>query len=104
MSLKVKFILKCNEFLCFFKREGKETYIAAKILFKISKGKEVTPEQIKFLKEQSVDIGKALALIGLQAVPGSSVAIVALEKIGEKHGFTLFPKDQNDPTMEESKS
>lgn len=84
-----------------FKRETSETYIASKILLKIVKGEEATPEQIKFLKEQSIDFGKALAIIGLQAVPGSSVAIIALEKVGEKHGFTLFPKDQVDPKIEE---
>ena len=80
-----------------FKRETSETYIASKILRDIIKGKEVSPEQIKFLKEQSADIGKALALIGLQAIPGSSVAIIAIEKVGQKHGFTLFPQDQTDP-------
>ena len=63
----------------------------------MAKGKEVTPEQVQFLKDQSVDVGKALALIGLQAIPGSSVAIIAIEKAGQKHGFTLFPKDQVDP-------
>lgn len=87
-----------------FKRETSETYIASKILLHLVEGKEATPEQIKFLKEQSIDFGKALTLIGLQAVPGSSVAIVALEKIGQKHGFTLFPKDQVDPEMKEEKT
>jgi hypothetical protein len=87
-----------------FKREASETVIASKILLKLSKGEEVSPEQIKFLKEQSIDFGKALALVGLQAIPGSSVAIVALEKVGEKHGFTLFPKDQTDPDMASNQS
>jgi len=87
-----------------FKREASETYTASKILLHLAEGKEATPEQIKFLKEQSIDFGKALALIGLQAIPGSSVAIVALEKLGEKHGFTLFPKDQVDPKMDDKKT
>ena len=81
------------------KRELHETYVASEILLKLSTGHEVSGEQIKFLKEQSVDFTKALVLIGLQAVPGSSVAIIALEKIGEKHGFTLFPKAQENPDM-----
>lgn len=81
------------------KRETNETYLASKILMKIAKGEEVTEEQIKFLKEQSIDFGKALALIGLQAIPGSSVAIVAIEKAGKKYGFTVFPKDQPDPEI-----
>lgn len=88
---------KTKVIVLFFQREAQETHTASKILLKIIKGKEVTPEQIKFLKEQSIDFGKALALIGLQAVPGSSVAIIALEKVGQKHGFTLFPKDQIEP-------
>lgn len=52
-----------------------------------------------FLKGQSIDLAKALALIGLQAVPGSSLAIIALEKIGKKYGFTLFPQAQKDPDV-----
>lgn len=91
------FIRKYKEVGKAFKREVSETKIASQILLKIIKGKEVTPEQIKFLKNQSIDIGKALAIIGLQAVPGSSIAIIALEKAGKKYGFTLFPRDQNGP-------
>jgi hypothetical protein len=104
MSIKTTIIIKTKQLICFFKREGKETFIASKILLHLAEGKDASPEQIKFLKEQSIDFGKALALIGLQAVPGSSIAIVALEKVGQKHGFTLFPKDQPDPNMEEKAS
>ncbi|MEO8760689.1 MAG: hypothetical protein ABI448_07360 [Bacteroidia bacterium] len=74
------------------KREIYETYLASEILLKLSTGDDVSEEQITFLKEQSIDVAKALTLIGLQAIPGSSVAIIILEKLGEKHGFTLFPK------------
>ncbi len=80
-------------------RETHETYLASEILLKLSSGDKVTEAQIRFLKEQSIYVAKALALIGLQAVPGSSLAIIALEKIAEKHGFTLFPKAQNDPLV-----
>ena len=80
-----------------FRRESKETKIASKILLKMLRGKKVTPEEIHFLKSQSVDLGKALALIGLQAVPGSSFAIIAIEKVAQKYGFTLFPKEQKKP-------
>lgn len=86
------------------KREAQETRDASKILMKIVKGKDVTPEEVKFLKDQSVDLGKAVALIGLQAVPGSSVAIIAIEKVGQKHGFTLFPKDQVDPEQKKDET
>jgi hypothetical protein len=80
-----------------FQREAHETEVASKILMKIIKGKEVTHEEIQFLKDQSVDLGKALTIIGLQAVPGSNIAIIAIEKFGQKHGFTLFPKAQIEP-------
>jgi len=83
-----------------FKREANETVLAAKILKSMLQKKEVTQEQIDFLKGQSVDLGKALAIIGLQAIPGSSVAIVALEKVAQKYGFSLFPQDQKDPIIE----
>jgi hypothetical protein len=83
-----------------FKRESEETRAASKILLRIVKGKEVTPDEMQFLKDQSFDLGKALAIIGLQAVPGSSIAIIAIEKLGQKHGFTLFPKDQKEPCDE----
>ena len=79
------------------KREAKETYLASEILLKLSKGEDVSPEQIRFLKQQSVDFAKALTLIGLQAIPGSSIAIVALEKVAKKYGFTLFPQAQKEP-------
>ena len=85
-----------------FKREAHETRVASKILMKIIKGKDVTPEEIKYLKDQSADLGKALTVIGLQAVPGSSLAIVAIEAVGRKHGFTLFPKEQVEPGQEKT--
>jgi len=83
-----------------FKRESEETKAASKILMKIVKGKDVTHEEIKFLKDQSVDLGKAMAIIGIQAVPWSSIAIIAIEKVGHKHGFTIFPKEQTVPWQE----
>ena len=83
-----------------FKRESEETRAASKILMKIVKRKEVTHEEIKFLKDQSVDLGKAMAIIGIQAVPWSSLAIIAIEKVGQKHGFTILPKEQNVPWQE----
>ena len=75
-----------------FKRESKETVVAAKILAKLIKDEDsVSKEEVKFLKSQGADLGKAVGLIGLQLVPGSSIGIIALEKIGKKKGFTVFP-------------
>lgn len=85
---------KTKDFGKAVKRETKETLMAAKILGKILKKQEPTPEEIKFLKGQSGDLAKALVLLGLQAVPGSSLAVIAIEKFLKKYGMTMFPKAQ----------
>lgn len=79
------------------KRETIETYAATKILLKILSNSEISDKEVAFLKDQSVDIVKALALIGLQAVPGSSVGIIALEKFAKSKGFTVLPKAHDIP-------
>ena len=81
-------------------RESNETWVAAGFLLKIVKGEKVTPDEIAFLKHQTVDIGKALTLIGLQAVPGSSLAIIVIEKAVKKYGFTLFPTEYKSPQQD----
>lgn len=83
-------------------RESNETWVAAGILLKIVKGQKVNNEEFIFLRDQTVDIGKALTLIGLQAVPGSSLAIIVIEKAVQKYGFTLFPKEQKRPKTNEA--
>lgn len=82
-------------------RETIETIVASKILLKLISKSEVSDDEVEFLKDQSIDLAKALALIGLQAVPGSSVGIIALEKLAQKKGITLFPKAQNIPKNKE---
>lgn len=82
-------------------RETIETIAASKILLKLISKSEVSDDEVEFLKDQSIDLAKALALIGLQAVPGSSVGIIALEKLAQKKGITLFPKAQNIPKNKE---
>ena len=72
--------------------EAYDNYIAAEILIRLLEEKPVSTEQLKFLKDQSIDFTKVLALIGLQAVPGSSIGIILIEKLAEKHGFTLLPR------------
>lgn len=88
-----------------FKKESKETVAAAKILIKLIKDeRKVSDEEVKFIKEQSVDVGKVVALIGLQLIPGSSIGIIALEKIGKKRGFTIFPKEHEPVKPKDSSS
>ncbi len=86
-----------------FKRESKETIVAAKILSRLLRDENsVSKDEIAFLKSQSVDLGKAAGLIGIQFIPGSSIGIIALEKIGKKKGFTLFPKETKLPNPKDS--
>ena len=92
--LKTKVLKKANEVEYIAKREVNETYEASLILLKMSKGKHVSKKEVEFLKTQSIDVAKALGIIGLQAIPFSSIGIIAIEVIGKKHGFTLFPKGQ----------
>lgn len=98
--LKAKFLKKANEVEHIAKREAHETYEASLILLKMSKGKHVSKKEVEFLKSQSIDVAKALGIIGLQAIPFSSIGIVAIEVIGKKHGFSLFPKGQKNSERE----
>ena len=50
------------------KLERHDNYIAAEILLKLLEKKPVSNPQIEFLKNQSIDFTKVLAIIGLQAL------------------------------------
>jgi hypothetical protein len=77
------------------KREVKETRIAARIFMKLIKKQNPTPEEIKFLKSQSVDLLKAAGIMAAQLIPGSSIGLAGLEKLLNKYGLTAFPKAQS---------
>ena len=64
----------------------------------------MTEKEIGFLKGQFADLGKAVGLLGLQLVPRSSLGIIALEKIGKKKGFTVFPKEHEIPESTDNSS
>ncbi len=73
------------------KRERKETAEAVRIIGRLISNKgSVTKEDIKFLKEQSGDIARIIALISLGAV--SVVIPVGLEKLLNKYGISIMPK------------
>lgn len=80
------------------KLEEMDNHIAAEILIRLLEKRPVSSEEIIFLKEQSIDLAKVLTLLGLQVIPGSSIVIIMLEKIAEKHGFTLLPKSDRTRT------
>ena len=81
------------------RREGKETTEAAKILAKIINKKEVTEQEKIFLKSQSKDLARIVAVMGLGVV--SMALPVALEKILNKWGISILPKNQSKSTESE---
>lgn len=88
-----------NSFMGLVRREGKETREAVNIIKKIVLKKEVTPEEIKYLKSQSADIAKIVGIMGLGAV---SMAIpIALEKILNKWDISIMPTAQSEEPAEE---
>lgn len=91
-STKDKLKKSWSSFISIAKREGKETVIAAKILKRLLMGDKPTPEEIKYLKGQSLDLVKIVAVMSMGAV---SMAIpIALEKILNKWDISIMPKEQ----------
>ncbi len=89
----MKFRNSWKSFLKVFKREKDETKEAILIFKKLLRGGNPTPEEIKFLKSQSLDLAKIVGIMSLGAV---SMAIpIALEKILNKWDISIMPKDQN---------
>ena len=75
--------------------ESKETVLAAKIILKWLRGDKPSEEQANFLKSQSVDISKALTIIGLQYIAPGALSVInfALEPLFKKFDipFTFYP-------------
>lgn len=82
-------------------RETKESIHVAKLLIRLIQGKQISKSEVAFIKSQGTDIGKSVALLGLQLVPGSSLGIIALERAGRKYGFTVFPQYHEIPESKE---
>ena len=77
------------KFLGAAKREGKETTIAAGILKKVLLRKEVSEDEYRFLKEQSIDIAKIFGVLSMGVI--SSVLPLVLEKLLNKKGISILP-------------
>lgn len=91
-KLTNKFRESWKTFLRIFKREKQETKEAIRILKKLLRKENPSPEEIKFLKSQSADLAKIVAVMSMGAV---SMAIpIALEKILNKWNISIMPKDQ----------
>jgi hypothetical protein len=83
----------------FTKREAKETRIAAKILGKVISNnfkltnKSVTPEEINFLKEHSLDLMKIIPMIVMFPTPIPYIEILlVLKGLGID---ILLPKEED---------
>jgi len=88
-----KFIDFWKNIFSIFRRERTQTKKAIQILRKVLKKQDPTPEEIRFLKGQSLDLVKIVGLMGLGVV---SVAIpIALEKSLNRWGISIMPKDQD---------
>ena len=90
-----------KNFVNIAKREKSETVESVKILGNLLSKKEVSERDIKFLKSQSKDIVKIVAVMSMGAV---SMAIpIALEKILNKYGITIMPtrhKEEDEEDVE----
>lgn len=101
-KLTNKFRDSWKYFLLIFKREKVQTKEAIVILKKLLRGGDPTPEEIKFLKSQSLDLAKIVGIMGLGAV--SMVIPIALEKILNKWDISIMPKDQSFENYSPSKN
>ena len=64
-----------NKFKKNARRETDETKAAAILIGRALKGVKITPEERKFILDQSLDIGKIFLLLGIQAIPASSLLL-----------------------------
>ena len=89
-----------KNFVKIAKREKSETVKAVKILGDLLSKKEVSEKDIEFLKAQSKDIAKIVAVMGMGAV---SMAIpIALEKILNKYGISIMPSSHEKEDEEDT--
>lgn len=88
-----------KNFVNIAKREKLETVEAVKILGNLLSKKEVSERDIKFLKSQSKDIAKIVAVMSMGAV---SMAIpIALEKILNRYDISIMPSSHKEEENEE---
>ena len=79
---------KYTDFIAALKSEGKETRVVYDLLNKAAKGqlldedgikRSLTEEEIKLVKDQSVDILKVLGLTSISLLPGGTLVFVLLK-------------------------
>lgn len=96
-SNRDKSVLAIRIFFSKLGQEGKETYVASKILMKYMKVGHITKEEEKELRTQLADIFKAVGLgIPFVLIPGSTLLLPLLVKLAEKRGIHLLPTAFNE--------
>jgi hypothetical protein len=84
------------------RNEIKETKEAERIFSKYMSGKEVTDDEKKALKYQTFDLIKIIFIgVPLAVIPGFSVIMILIVKVGRKYKFNILPssfitKNKND--------
>jgi len=73
------------------KRESSETKEATKILNRMLQGEDISDEEKKFLRNQSMDLLKILPLIAIQGIPVPIPITPLLIVLGKKYGFDILP-------------
>ena len=84
-------IEQTKDFFVKLKQEWGETEEGAIILKKIVMGEEISEKENAALKEQIKDLTKGIPLLALVALPGGSIATVALVKLAKKVNIDLMP-------------
>lgn len=84
--------------------KANETVVAAGILLRLLKNKKISEEEVRFLKNHSIDIVKIIGILGLGIISVSiPIALGALLK--RKYGINIFPEPQEIPKrLNESKN
>jgi hypothetical protein len=79
---------KYNDFITALKSEGQETRVVYDLLNKAAKGqlvdesgkkRNLTEEEIKMIKEQSVDILRVLGLTSISLLPGGTLVFILIK-------------------------
>lgn len=84
------------------RNEIKETEQAEDVFEKYIGGKEVTREEKEILKNQTFDIAKIVFIgVPLAVIPGFSLLMVLIVKLGRKYNFNILPSSFASPKKKE---
>jgi len=97
IDVKKMVIKKAGELRKAVGRAKVENIIAAKIILSCLKDQTITAEEIKFLKEKSIDFVKVLNLLGFQFMPGGNMILQIANALLKKKGIYIFPQGREIP-------